>query len=154
MEKLSRILLIDDDEITNYMNKRVLNKAEIAQHIDVVTDGQAALDYLASAEHANSSLPLDLILVDIKMSVMDGFDFLDQYQHLPEGKKAKKLFALSSSASFYDLHKLKEFPDVDGHLSKPLTQADALALVNEHFGDGTELGNTPDSPEEDEEAEE
>ncbi|MGV3540088.1 MAG: response regulator [Rufibacter sp.] len=153
MEKLHRILLIDDDEITNYMNKRVLNKAEIAHQIDVVTDGQAALDYLSSAEHTNSSLPLDLILVDIKMSVMDGFDFLEQYQHLPVGHKAKKLFALSSSASFYDLHKLKEFPDVDGHLSKPLTQADALALFNEHFGDGTSSDGDLPAEEEDENAE-
>ncbi|WP_192823816.1 response regulator [Rufibacter sp. LB8] len=136
MEMLQRILLIDDDEITNYMNMRVLNKAEIVKHIDVVTDGQAALNYLASPAHLNAAQPLDLILVDIKMSGMDGFDFLEHYQHLPETQKAKKLFALSSSASFYDLHRLKEFQDVDGHLSKPLTQADALALVKEHFGDG------------------
>jgi CheY-like chemotaxis protein len=134
MKMLQRILLIDDDEITNYMNTRVLNKAEIAQQIDVVTDGQAALNYLASPEHLQAPTPLDLILVDIKMSGMDGFDFLERYQHLPSQQKAKKLFALSSSASFYDLHRLKEFTDVDGHLSKPLTQADALALVNEHFG--------------------
>ncbi|WP_207433031.1 response regulator [Sabulibacter ruber] len=133
MERINRVLLIDDDEITNYMNQRVLNKAEIAQKIDVVTDGQAALTYLNSPEHLQADLPLDLILVDIKMSGMDGFDFLERYQHLPHTQKARKLFALSSSASFYDLHRLKEFPDVNGHLSKPLTQADALALIKEHF---------------------
>ncbi|GGK61194.1 response regulator [Rufibacter glacialis] len=133
MEKINRVLLIDDDDITNYMNKRVLNKAEITRQIDVVTDGQAALTYLSSPEHLQADLPLDLILVDIKMSVMDGFDFLERYQHLAPERKAKKLFALSSSASFYDLHRLKEFPDVDGHLSKPLTQTDALHLIKEHF---------------------
>ncbi|MFB9865351.1 response regulator [Rufibacter immobilis] len=134
MEKINRVLLIDDDDITNYMNKRVLNKIEVAQQIDVVTDGQAALTYLSSPEHLQATLPLDLILVDIKMSGMDGFDFLDRYEQLPPAQKAKKLFALSSSASFYDLHRLKEFSDVDGHLSKPLTQADALHLIKEHFG--------------------
>lgn len=133
MEKLNRILLIDDDEITNYMNKRILVKGELAQQIDVVMNGQEALTYLAGAENTQSSLPLDLILVDIKMSVMDGFDFLERYRHLPEAQKAKKLFVLSSSASFYDLHRLKDFSDVCGHLSKPLTQADALHLIKEQF---------------------
>ncbi|WP_205501612.1 response regulator [Rufibacter psychrotolerans] len=145
MERINRVLLIDDDEITNYMNKRVLNKAEIAQQIDVVTDGQAALTYLSSPEHLQSDLPLDLILVDIKMSGMDGFDFLERYQHLPAARKAHKVFALSSSASFYDLHRLKDFPDVAGHLSKPLTQADALHLIKEHFGPGTQ-NETTDLP--------
>jgi CheY-like chemotaxis protein len=133
MKKLNRVLLIDDDEITNYMNQRVLNKAEIAEQIDVVLNGEEALDYLTGEAHANATLPLDLILVDIKMSVMDGFDFLAQYQELPDHHKAKKVFTLSSSASFYDLEKLKEFPDVVGFLSKPLTQADAMHLVTEHF---------------------
>lgn len=142
MEKIHRILLIDDDEITNYMNKRVLNKADIAQQIDIVTDGQAALTYLAGPDHLNAELPLDLILVDIKMSGMDGFDFLERYQHLPESQKAKKLFALSSSASFYDLHRLKEFKEVDGHLAKPLTQADATALIKDHFGSGDSSSST------------
>ncbi|MFC6996090.1 response regulator [Rufibacter roseus] len=152
MEKINRILLIDDDEITNYMNKRVLNKAEIAQQIDIVTDGQAALAYLAGPEHLSAELPLDLILVDIKMSGMDGFDFLERYQFLPDEQKAKKLFALSSSASFYDLHRLKEFKEVDGHLSKPLTQADAIHLIKEHFG-SEESTERPDLSDEEEDAE-
>jgi CheY-like chemotaxis protein len=141
MEQIQRVLLIDDDDITNYMNKRIFTKAQMAQQIDVVTDGQAALAYLGSPEHLDSPLPLDLILVDIKMSVMDGFDFLDRYQHLPSERKARKLFVLSSSASFYDLHRLKDFPDVDGHLSKPLTQADAQHLITENFG-AQEAGTT------------
>ncbi|WP_181304655.1 response regulator [Rufibacter sp. XAAS-G3-1] len=143
MEKINRVLLIDDDDITNYMNTRVLNKAEIARQIDVVTDGQAALTYLSNPEHLQADLPLDLILVDIKMSVMDGFDFLERYQHLAPERKAKKLFALSSSASFYDLHRLKDFPDVNGHLSKPLTQADATHLIKEHFFRSSDEDATP-----------
>lgn len=142
MENIHRILLIDDDEITNYMNKRVLTKAEIAQQIDIVTDGQAALTYLAGPDNLQSPLPLDLILVDIKMSGMDGFDFLEHYQHLPDDQRACKLFVLSSSASFYDLHRLKEFKEVDGNLSKPLTHSDAVHLIKEHFGAGQ-----TDSPE-------
>ncbi|WP_114783874.1 response regulator [Botryobacter ruber] len=135
MKPLNTILLIDDDETTNYLNHRLLSRMQVAKDIRVVTDGEQALGYLTNAYNATKDNPVpDLILVDIKMSVMDGFEFLDEYQRFEEIDKAKSIMLmLTSSASFYDLERLKNYPDVKKHYSKPLTEADVREIVQQYF---------------------
>ena len=78
--KLNRVLLIDDDPMTNEINKRNIHQANLSTHVDVVLGGREALDYFQRIE--NITLPLDLILLDIKMPEMDGFEFLEIYKIL------------------------------------------------------------------------
>lgn len=135
MKSVDTILLIDDDETTNYLNHRLLSRMQVAEDIRVVSNGEEALQYLQRAFANEEDYPRpDLIFVDIKMSVMDGFEFLEEYQKLAAGdKKQIVMLMLTSSASFYDLEKLKQFPDVRQHYSKPLTEADVREIMNEYF---------------------
>ncbi|RNI25962.1 response regulator [Rufibacter latericius] len=133
MKKLNLILLVDDDETTNYLNKRLLTRMEIAENIEVVTNGEEALNFLKEAIAAGQPLP-DLMFLDIKMPVMDGFEFLDQYHQLPEtAQKCILVMMLTSSASFYDLEKLKKYNAVEQHISKPLEEAHVREILNQHF---------------------
>ncbi|MFT2007159.1 response regulator [Pontibacter sp. 13R65] len=135
MKPLKTILLIDDDDTTNYLNHRLLSRMELADEIRVVTDGEKALEYLTQAFQGAEDFPYpDLIFVDIKMSVMDGFEFLDEYQKFDEKKKNRiVMLMLTSSASFYDLERLKKYPDVRKHYSKPLAEADVREIMAEYF---------------------
>jgi CheY-like chemotaxis protein len=135
MKSLQTVLLIDDDETTNYLNHRLLTRMEVAPDIRVVTNGEEALDYLKKAFAGAEGFPRpDLIFVDIKMSVMDGFEFLEEYQKIsPDDKQDTVMLMLTSSASFYDLEKLKQFPDVRQHYSKPLAEADVREIMQEYF---------------------
>ncbi|MDX5436086.1 MAG: response regulator [Pontibacter sp.] len=135
MKSVDTILLVDDDDTTNYLNHRLLTRVKAAEDIRVVTNGEEALEYLRKAFADEPDYPKpDLILVDIKMSVMDGFEFLEEYQKLSENDKSRTvLLMLTSSASFYDLEKLKKFPDVRQHYSKPLTEGDVREIMNEYF---------------------
>ncbi|AKD02580.1 response regulator [Pontibacter korlensis] len=135
MRQLNTILLIDDDETTNYLNHRLLSRLDAASDIRVVMNGEEALNYLEHAFASVEGYPRpDLIFVDIKMSVMDGFEFLEEYQKFtPEQKSNTVLLMLTSSASFYDLEKLKAFPDVRRHYSKPLAEADVREIFQEYF---------------------
>jgi CheY-like chemotaxis protein len=135
MKRLNTILLIDDDETTNFINRRLLSRMDIADDIRVVTNGEEALEYLRSAFAEVEDYPRpDLIFVDIKMSVMDGFEFLEEYQKFDEADKNRTtMLMLTSSASFYDLEKLKNFPEVLRHYSKPLAEADVREIMQEHF---------------------
>jgi CheY-like chemotaxis protein len=135
MKPLKTILLIDDDETTNYLNSRLLNRMDISEDIRVVTNGEEALDYLSRSFQEQEGYPRpDLIFVDIKMSVMDGFEFLEEYEKLNNGQKDRiVMLMLTSSASFYDLERLKNFPDVRRHYSKPLAEADVREILQEYF---------------------
>ncbi|MCJ8165494.1 response regulator [Pontibacter sp. E15-1] len=135
MKQLNTVLLIDDDDTTNYLNHRLISRMEIASDVRIVTDGEEALGYLNKAFAGDKDYPRpNLIFVDIKMSGMDGFEFLEEYRKVPEADKdGTVMLMLTSSASFYDLEKLKNFPDVRQHYSKPLTDTDVREIMQTYF---------------------
>lgn len=134
---LDLVLLVDDDDTTNYLNKRLLCEMRVAREVMVLKNGQEAIDYLAKAcgptPDLSSGCP-DLIFLDIKMPVMDGFEFLEEYHQrgLDAGDHVIILM-LTSSASFYDLERLKEFRKVRRHYAKALTKHDVREILDEYF---------------------
>jgi CheY-like chemotaxis protein len=131
---LDLILLIDDDETTNYVNKRLLTRLNVAKEIKVMSNGKEALTYLQNAAAGNGEKNPDLIFLDIKMPVMDGFSFLEAYEENKLGSSNQVIILmLTSSASFYDLERLKDYTKVKRHISKALTDADVREILQEYF---------------------
>jgi CheY-like chemotaxis protein len=134
---LDLVLLVDDDDTTNYLNKRLLQEMQVCREVLVLKNGQEALVYL---ENVVSTLPEqdvrwpNLILLDIKMPVMDGFEFLEEYHTRGFDYEDRIIILmLTSSASFYDLERLKKFPKVKKHYSKALTKYDVQEIMNQYF---------------------
>lgn len=136
-QPLDLVLLVDDDETTNYLNERLLRTMKIAKDVKVLMNGKEALDYLTKAFTPASDTDYqrpDLIFLDIKMPVMDGFSFLEEYHK--RGMDEADLviiLMLTSSASFYDLEKLKNYSKVKKHFSKALTKHDVNEIMEEFF---------------------
>ncbi len=134
---LDLILLVDDDDTTNFVNTRLLANMNIAREIKSVRNGLEALEYLkeSCADEPKAGLVCpDLIFLDIKMPVMDGFGFLEKYHE--EGLHRLDhiiILMLTSSASFYDLEKLKQYDKVKKHLPKALTEADVRDILKTYF---------------------
>lgn len=134
---LNLVLLVDDDDTTNYLNKRLLNDMNVAKEIMVLKNGKEAIDYLSKAcgETPDPAYMCpDLIFLDIKMPMMDGFEFMEEYQRkgLDSGDHVIILM-LTSSASFYDLERIKSFKKVKKHFSKALTNHDVKEILKEFF---------------------
>jgi CheY-like chemotaxis protein len=140
MKPLDLILLVDDDDTTNYVNHRTLQRTNAAREIKIFTDGEKALHYLKAAAcfpavPGQEKCP-DLIFLDIKMPVMDGFEFLEAYKQLGLDKSAPtKIMMLTSSASFYDLKRLETYEEVKRHFSKPLADQDIKQIILDYFPD-------------------
>ncbi len=133
MKRLNLILLVDDDETTNFLNKRLLTRMQIAERIEVVTNGEEALRFLTDSFANEQPLP-DLMFLDIKMPVMDGFSFLDEYHALNLAQDGSMIILmLTSSASFYDLEKLKGYTSVKKHFSKALTENDIKEIMADYY---------------------
>ncbi|MEX0882082.1 MAG: response regulator [Cyclobacteriaceae bacterium] len=118
------IVLIDDDPINNLINKRLITKLNLSPKTIEFLEAEKALYYLKKPDIENKIL----ILVDINMPVMNGWDFLDQYVEL-ENKREDRIIMLSSSIDFQDRQKSEEFPFVSGFIEKPLTHEKLETLI-------------------------
>jgi len=127
--QLNCILLIDDDEPTNFLNKLTLEQAGCTRQIRVAQSGQEALDYLLAA------IPRpDLIFLDINMPAMDGWEFLERYRGLPPARKADiVLIMLTTSLNPDDELKTRAIPEVAGFENKPLSQEQLDNVLKKYF---------------------
>lgn len=120
---MSHILLIDDDNITNFLNKKIILNSGLADSIEAFDSGNDAIRYIHDIIDGMLSRQVpDLILLDIMMPVMDGFDVLDELQKLPAAiKENMRVVMLSSSLDKRDQERAMGYDMVTDFLSKPLT---------------------------------
>lgn len=137
MKTLNSIMLIDDDETTNYYNQYIIKKIGAAEHVIVATNGKKALDYLNNIEEGSDEfIKPNLIFLDINMPVMDGFEFLDAYKKIDESKKADILICfLTSSTHETDIIKAKELNEIVGYENKPMDEEKLKAIMEKYFGE-------------------
>lgn len=127
MGKLNCILLVDDDEITNFINLNLLEDMQIASKVEITSNGKEAIQFLEN-NCMESSCP-ELILLDINMPMMDGFEFLEHFQKLNlKNKNITKMVALTTSNNPKDIKKLQEY-GVASLISKPLTKEKLENLI-------------------------
>lgn len=110
------ILLVDDNEIDLFLHEKLIRLSGIGERVDAFTTAREALAYLEK----NEKQP-DIILLDIQMPEMDGFDFLKAYEAI-EGLNhdLTRIYMVSSSLDFSDISKAKANPLVSEFIKKPL----------------------------------
>ncbi len=131
-KKLNCVLLVDDNESDNFLHKRVIAKADIANRIEIALNGKEALDFLTnrskSAHDENGYAQPELIFLDINMPVMDGWEFLEEYRKLEEAQKGKIVFImLTTSLNPTDKIRAEKMLENGCFHYKPLT----LEMLNE-----------------------
>jgi CheY-like chemotaxis protein len=120
-KKLNCVLLIDDDEATNYLHKMIIKNANCTEKCLVVESGYEALELLTSKENDKYLQP-DLIFLDINMPKMNGWEFLEAYENLNLNQRGKMILVmLTTSMNPDDRKKAETIENLDGFISKPLT---------------------------------
>lgn len=133
MKKLRKVFLVDDDETSNFLNRILIQEMQEVDQIYVAKNGKEALnkvhDFIALEE---AEWP-QLILLDINMPVMDGFEFLEEFSKYDALKRNKILIVLlTSSDSQKDIDKAKNY-NIAGYLNKPLTEEKLQKVISSNF---------------------
>lgn len=126
-----KVMVVDDNETDRYIATRIIKKYAFAEEIILKESAYSALYHLKSLENTPEELP-NLIFLDIRMPERDGFDFLEDYQNLPETiKKHCVIVMLSTSLNPSDHERAKDSGYVTQFLNKPLSKnaLDKILLI-------------------------
>jgi CheY-like chemotaxis protein len=125
--KVDCVALIDDNEVDNMINQKILESAGFAKHVYTYTSGKSALEFLKNIDR-NPGFPDELIpkvvFLDINMPIMNGFSFIDSLEKLSSRIKSRlKIILLTQSDNPNDMQQAKRSKLVSSYLVKPLNAA-------------------------------
>ena len=124
------VCLIDDDNIYQYTARVLLESTGLANHIQSFYNGQDALSYLKDEKNNTTEELPDLIFLDINMPVMNGWEFLEEYQKLhPNLPKPMHVYVVSSSVDYSDMQRSRSYKEVSDYLVKPVNRSKYLELI-------------------------
>ncbi len=132
MLKLDLIMLVDDDEATNFFHKLVIEDTKCAKEIVAFTNVDEAITFLKTPIDGEFLKP-DIIFLDVNMPGLNGWDFLEAYNQLPESQKESVIVTMLTTS----LHPQDQERAVNYFQTqlrhKPLTQDMLLDILKENF---------------------
>lgn len=126
--KTKHVMLIDDNDIDNYITRHVVSKSGIADKISIKNSAVEALQYLKTVKDDFEQFP-DLIFLDISMPIMDGFGFLNELIKFPKAiENLCNVVMLTSSNNTNDVERAMQYSVVKEYFVKPL-KMDMITLL-------------------------
>lgn len=129
MNPIKTLTLIDDDDIFVFLTKKAIEQTKLVELIKVFKNGLDALNFLKENKHNVDALP-EIILLDLSMPIMNGWQFLEEYTKLnPTIGKNITIYICSSSISHDDITRAKAINEVSDYVIKPITKDKLIDLI-------------------------
>ncbi|MCU0444046.1 MAG: response regulator [Microscillaceae bacterium] len=133
LDQISKVLVVDDNEIDTLICAKVIESHRLAKEVVVHNQPQEALNYLIGLAQTHPDQFPDLIFLDLNMPVMDGWDFLQEYKKILVSISKKVILMVTSCTTDYkDFAEIKKHQEISGFMDKPIT-ADKLKKIQEDF---------------------
>ncbi|MDN5216183.1 response regulator [Fulvivirgaceae bacterium BMA12] len=130
---MKSILLIDDEDINLFILQNLLRLSKIDADIVFFNTSQKGINYLEDLIAKGAEFP-DLILLDIEMPVMNGWDFLEVYKKFQKSYTyGSKVIIFTTSIVEQDMAKAKSYEEVEDFVNKPMTIELLKSIQQEHF---------------------
>jgi len=131
--KLNCIMLVDDNQDDNFFHEREIKKNNLATIVITKNTAMSALEYLKLTKDKINLLP-DLILLDINMPGMNGWEFLVEYNKLDKSLQSKVvIIMLTTSENSDDIQRAKSENFVSDFITKPMTKEIMLHIIKKYF---------------------
>lgn len=129
MTTLKTLTLVDDDDIFVFLTTKIIEQTNLIDLIKVFGNGLDAINFLKENKNNVDALP-DIILLDLSMPIMNGWQFLEEYNKLnPTIGKKITIYICSSSISPDDITRAKTISEVSDYIIKPITKDKLIDLI-------------------------
>ena len=125
-----KIAIVDDDPIFQFLTRKLIEKTVPGHELLIFNDGQYALDFIQTNRTLLQALP-ELILLDINMPILNGWQFLDHLKKLEATDYQPMIYMISSSVDPADVLKSQTYAELKGYLNKPLSRQQLTELLND-----------------------
>lgn len=126
--RLQHFIVIDDSKLDCFIAEKVIKNTGRCESVTSFLQAQEALEFIK--QNSLSSLDPIIVLVDIQMPIMNGFEFVEAFEKLPVNtRKNYQIYVISSSINDNDLTKIPQYPSVIQFINKPLTSNNLSALL-------------------------
>ncbi|WP_090298219.1 response regulator [Flagellimonas zhangzhouensis] len=131
MKTIDTLYLIDDDDTYQFIVQKTLNSLNLINSIKIFSNGKAAIDFLEATLDDIAKIP-DVILLDLTMPIMDGWQFLEHYLRFrPRIGKKVVIYVVSSSIDPRDMQRAKSISEVTDYVVKPLSKSKLISMLHE-----------------------
>ncbi len=127
--RVERIVLVDDSHADNVFHEVIIRRSGFTGDLKVFEQPAQALEYLRSVPDG----PVCLVLLDINMPGMDGWEFAKAAEPFLADRQTVVLVMLTSSSAPSDLERARQLPAVRGYITKPLDKQAATELLQAHW---------------------
>jgi CheY-like chemotaxis protein len=125
------ICIVDDDEIYKFTVVKILKSIGFDKNVILFSDGDQAYSYLLDNIDNKEELP-DVILLDINMPVMDGFQFMEEFVKInPRVGKKITIYMVSSSVDDKDVEKAASINEISDYIIKPIKRGELQNILLE-----------------------
>ncbi|MBS1688432.1 MAG: response regulator [Bacteroidetes bacterium] len=122
-------IVIDDSKLDCFIAEKIIRNTGVSESIKSFVDAREALEHIKN-HPATDAANKTILIVDIQMPVMNGFEFVEAFEELPEEiQKGYIIYVLSSSINESDLTRVRNYKSVKHFLNKPLTSNTLSTLV-------------------------
>lgn len=129
MKTIDRLSIVDDDDAFVFLTKEIIADTNLVKDISVFRNGKQALDFLETHKSDEQELP-QIMLLDLSMPVMDGWQFLDEYKRLsPSMAKPIIIYICTSSISPDDVIRARAMSSVSDFMVKPVTHDNLISMI-------------------------